>query len=194
MPSQRQSTREPLDVRERGSDAAGPLNYSPILLSQAGQTALMLAVSHGRVDVVKALLACEADVNAQDEDGSTALMCACEHGHKEITGLLLAVPSCDISLTDRVSPHPVLPREGGCTPGILRAVPACFTGREHSPDGGPGRWAERDRIDAVLTHEHQVLRESRSRHPPEGGAQGSFGVGGARQAPLQPGCKASLGN
>lgn len=69
--------------------------------SQAGQTALMLAVSHGRVDVVKALLACEADVNVQDEDGSTALMCACEHGHKEITGLLLAVPACDISLTDR---------------------------------------------------------------------------------------------
>lgn len=69
--------------------------------SQAGQTALMLAVSHGRVDVVRALLACEADVNVQDDDGSTALMCACEHGHKEITGLLLAVPSCDISLTDR---------------------------------------------------------------------------------------------
>lgn len=69
--------------------------------SQAGQTALMLAVSHGRVDVVKALLACEVDVNTQDEDGSTALMCACEHGHKEITGLLLAVPNCDISLTDR---------------------------------------------------------------------------------------------
>ncbi|XP_046292697.1 KN motif and ankyrin repeat domain-containing protein 2 isoform X2 [Marmota monax] len=69
--------------------------------SQAGQTALMLAVSHGRVDVVKALLTCEADVNVQDDDGSTALMCACEHGHKEIAGLLLAVPSCDISLTDR---------------------------------------------------------------------------------------------
>ncbi|XP_069858334.1 KN motif and ankyrin repeat domain-containing protein 2 isoform X2 [Dipodomys merriami] len=69
--------------------------------SQAGQTALMLAVSHGRVDVVKALLACDADVNAQDDDGSTALMCACEHGFKEITGLLLAVPSCDIALTDR---------------------------------------------------------------------------------------------
>lgn len=69
--------------------------------SQAGQTALMLAVSHGRVEVVKALLSCEADVNVQDEDGSTALMCACEHGHKEITGLLLAAPSCNISLVDR---------------------------------------------------------------------------------------------
>lgn len=94
---------------------------SSILLSQAGQTALMLAVSHGRVDVVRALLACEADVNIQDEDGSTALMCACEHGHKEITGLLLAVPSCDISLTDRVSPHPSTPLgRAGCTPGIHR--------------------------------------------------------------------------
>lgn len=73
----------------------------------------MLAVSHGRVDVVKALLACEADVNVQDDDGSTALMCACEHGHKEITALLLAVPSCDISITDRVSPRPGAPRVGG---------------------------------------------------------------------------------
>ena len=88
--------------------------HKPVPCSaQAGQTALMLAVSHGRVDVVKALLACEADVNVQDDDGSTALMCACEQGHKEITGLLLAVPSCDIALTDRVSPHLVHPREGG---------------------------------------------------------------------------------
>lgn len=115
---------------------------SSILLSQAGQTALMLAVSHGRVDVVRALLACEADVNIQDEDGSTALMCACEHGHKEITGLLLAVPSCDISLTDRVRSHPVLPGEAGCTPGVHPESCFCFTGREHSADGGPGCWAE----------------------------------------------------
>lgn len=101
-------------------------DYSSILLSQAGQTALMLAVSHGRVDVVRALLACEADVNIQDEDGSTALMCACEHGHKEIAGLLLAVPSCDISLTDRVSPHPGTPWGGRAAhrTSILRAVHA----------------------------------------------------------------------
>ncbi|XP_071068851.1 KN motif and ankyrin repeat domain-containing protein 2 isoform X3 [Dasypus novemcinctus] len=69
--------------------------------SQAGQTALMLAASHGRADVVRALLACEADVNAQDEDGSTALMCACGHGHREVTALLLAAPGCDIALADR---------------------------------------------------------------------------------------------
>ncbi|XP_068130419.1 KN motif and ankyrin repeat domain-containing protein 2 [Hyperolius riggenbachi] len=68
--------------------------------SQAGQTALMLAVSHGRLDVVRALLQCGADVNVQDHDGSTALMCACEHGHTDIVSLLLAEPNCDVSLTD----------------------------------------------------------------------------------------------
>ncbi|XP_066470385.1 KN motif and ankyrin repeat domain-containing protein 2 isoform X2 [Tiliqua scincoides] len=68
--------------------------------SQAGQTALMLAVSHGRLDMVRALLASAADVNLQDDDGSTALMCACEHGHAEIVRLLLAMPGCDVTLSD----------------------------------------------------------------------------------------------
>ncbi|NXW63679.1 KANK3 protein, partial [Eurystomus gularis] len=68
--------------------------------SQAGQTALMLAVSHGRQEMVEALLACGADVNLQDEEGSTALMCACEHGRVETVKLLLAQPTCDISIVD----------------------------------------------------------------------------------------------
>ncbi|XP_005059988.1 PREDICTED: KN motif and ankyrin repeat domain-containing protein 3 [Ficedula albicollis] len=68
--------------------------------SQAGQTALMLAVSHGRQEMVEALLACGADVNLQDEEGSTALMCACEHGRLETVKLLLAQPTCDISVVD----------------------------------------------------------------------------------------------
>ncbi|KAM8986863.1 KN motif and ankyrin repeat domain-containing protein 3 isoform 2-T2 [Ara ararauna] len=68
--------------------------------SQAGQTALMLAVSHGRQEMVEALLACGADVNLQDEEGSTALMCACEHGRMETVKLLLAQPTCDISIVD----------------------------------------------------------------------------------------------
>lgn len=149
-------------LQSKGCDVTGPLYYSPILLSQAGQTALMLAVSHGRVDVVKALLACEVDVNIQDEDGSTALMCACEHGHKEITGLLLAVPDCDISLTDRVSAHAGALQGGWVAhTGHLDSC-GCFAGREHRTDGGPGCRAERDRVHAVLTHEHQVLGESPS--------------------------------
>ncbi|NWI11368.1 KANK1 protein, partial [Crypturellus soui] len=68
--------------------------------SQAGQTALMLAVSHGRIDMVKALLACGADVNIQDDEGSTALMCASEHGHVEIVKLLLAQTGCNGTLED----------------------------------------------------------------------------------------------
>ncbi|XP_051828430.1 KN motif and ankyrin repeat domain-containing protein 3 [Antechinus flavipes] len=68
--------------------------------SQAGQTALMLAVSHGRQDMVAALLACGADVNLQDEEGSTALMCASEHGRVEMVKLLLAQPTCDQAILD----------------------------------------------------------------------------------------------
>ncbi|XP_070597835.1 KN motif and ankyrin repeat domain-containing protein 2 isoform X2 [Erythrolamprus reginae] len=69
--------------------------------SQAGQTALMLAVSHGHLEMVRALLASAANVNLQDEDGSTALMCACEHGHAEIVRLLLATPECDVAKSDK---------------------------------------------------------------------------------------------
>ncbi|XP_044302528.1 KN motif and ankyrin repeat domain-containing protein 1 isoform X1 [Varanus komodoensis] len=68
--------------------------------SQAGQTALMLAVSHGRIDMVRALLACGADVNIQDDEGSSALMCASEHGHVEIVKLLVAQPGCNGTLED----------------------------------------------------------------------------------------------
>ena len=69
---------------------------------QAGQTALMLAVSHGRNEMVKMLIECGANVNIQDDDGSTALMCACEHGHIEIVKLLLSHPECDPTITDNV--------------------------------------------------------------------------------------------
>ncbi|KAK2840827.1 hypothetical protein Q7C36_012406 [Tachysurus vachellii] len=68
--------------------------------SQAGQTALMLAVSHGRQEMVRALLECGANVNIQDDEGSTALMCASEHGRAEIVSLLLEQPGCDIAIVD----------------------------------------------------------------------------------------------
>lgn len=68
--------------------------------SQAGQTALMLAVSHGRIEMVRALLTCGANVNSQDNEGSTSLMCACEHGRAEIVKVLLGQPECNVSLTD----------------------------------------------------------------------------------------------
>lgn len=67
---------------------------------QHGQTALMLAVSHGRMDMAGLLLEAGADVNIQDEDGSTALMCAAEHGHIEIVKLFLTQPDCDSGIND----------------------------------------------------------------------------------------------
>lgn len=63
----------------------------------------MLAVSHGRLDMVQLLLESGADINIQDEDGSTALMCAAEHHHIEVVKLLLAHPDCDLTITDYVS-------------------------------------------------------------------------------------------
>lgn len=70
---------------------------------QHGQTTLMLAVSHGKAEVVKLLLECGADLNMQDEDGSTALMCAAEHGLQEIVNILLSCPECDVSISDNVN-------------------------------------------------------------------------------------------
>ncbi|EFO19686.2 VAB-19 protein [Loa loa] len=67
---------------------------------QHGQTALMLAVSHGKINTTKLLIDCQADLNIQDEEGSTALMCAAEHGHKEIVKLLLLQQDIDASLSD----------------------------------------------------------------------------------------------
>ncbi|XP_024290940.1 KN motif and ankyrin repeat domain-containing protein 4 [Oncorhynchus tshawytscha] len=69
--------------------------------SQGGQTALMLAVRHGRGLMVRLLLRCGADPNVQDRQGATALMCACERGHTHVAWLLLERAECDTSLTDQ---------------------------------------------------------------------------------------------
>lgn len=74
-----------------------------IRAKQHGQTALMLAVSHGRLDMVRMLLEAGADINIQDEDGSTALMCSAEHGHIEIVKLFLGQSDCDTTIKDVVS-------------------------------------------------------------------------------------------
>ncbi|CAF2854707.1 unnamed protein product [Rotaria sp. Silwood2] len=66
----------------------------------SNQTALMLAVKHGKVDLVELLLENGAAVNLQDTDGSTALMCAVEHGNLNIVKLLLTRPECDVNITD----------------------------------------------------------------------------------------------
>ena len=68
--------------------------------SQHGQTALMLAVSHGRLDMVRLLVDAGADLNIRDEDGSTALMCAAEHGSMDIVKYLMVQPEADLAAKD----------------------------------------------------------------------------------------------
>lgn len=72
-------------------------------LTQSGQTALHLAVRHGRVVMVRLLLSCGADANVQDGQGNTALMFASERGHTHIARLLLERSQCDLNLTDKVT-------------------------------------------------------------------------------------------
>lgn len=93
----------------------------------------MLAVSHGRIDMVRGLLACGADVNIQDDEGSTALMCASEHGHVEIVKLLLAQPGCNGHLEDNV-------RSGRGLHGVCRVCRGPRGGSSaHAPwQGGKG--------------------------------------------------------
>lgn len=97
--------------RMKAEEERGDLNNSwsgPHTLSlsaQTGQTALHLAVRHGRVVMVRLLLSCGADANIQDSQGTTALMFASERGHTHIARLLLERSQCDLTLTDKVRPH-----------------------------------------------------------------------------------------
>jgi len=68
---------------------------------EAGQTALMLACSHSKVNTCKLLMECGAHVNLQDDDGSTALMCAAEENQSQIVKLLLDHPDCKPEITDK---------------------------------------------------------------------------------------------
>ncbi|XP_051943635.1 KN motif and ankyrin repeat domain-containing protein 4-like [Hippocampus zosterae] len=68
---------------------------------QTGQTALHLAVRHGRVVMVRLLLSCGADANIRDAQGTTALMFASERGYTHIARLLLERTQCDLTLTDQ---------------------------------------------------------------------------------------------
>ncbi|XP_077440832.1 uncharacterized protein kank4 isoform X2 [Vanacampus margaritifer] len=91
---------------------------------QMGQTGLMLAVSHGRLAMVKLLLSCGADVNAQDYEGSAALMCASEHGHTHIARLLLETGHCNTSLTDKNGQTAQEVAEGSSHPDVVELIKA----------------------------------------------------------------------
>ena len=112
-----------------------------------GQSALFLAVRHGRVVMVRLLLSCGADANVQDRQGATALMCASERGHTHIARLLLDRAHCDVSLTDRVGTQTTHVHTGVSTHGPpqlkLKAVPVKVQvprrkSNPHTPPSGKG--------------------------------------------------------
>ncbi|XP_049732670.1 KN motif and ankyrin repeat domain-containing protein 3 isoform X2 [Elephas maximus indicus] len=125
--------------------------------SQTGQTALMLAISHGRQDMVAALLACGADVNAQDADGATALMCASEYGRLDAVRLLLAQPGCDPAILDHEGTSALaiaLEAEQEEVAALLHAHLSSGQPGPPSPDS-PTAMAERGHRDSGEEPQHQ---------------------------------------
>ena len=59
-------------------------------------TAIHVACTHNRVDIVKLLLEYNADVNKQENSGHTALHMACLNGHINCVKLLMATGQCDL--------------------------------------------------------------------------------------------------
>ncbi|XP_052021434.1 KN motif and ankyrin repeat domain-containing protein 3 [Apodemus sylvaticus] len=125
--------------------------------SQTGQTALMLAISHGHQDMVAALLACGADVNVQDADGATALMCASEYGRLDTVQLLLAQPGCDLTILDNEGTSALaiaLEAEQDEVAALLHAhLTADHDSQKQSPPGSPTATLPRD----ATTDESQPL-------------------------------------
>jgi hypothetical protein len=74
--------------------------YLPI--SQAGDALLAIAAWHGRLDLIKLLLAFGAEVNARNGNGSTALHRASHKNNVPAVQLLLA-HGADYTIRDRVS-------------------------------------------------------------------------------------------
>jgi hypothetical protein len=136
--------------------------------SQHGQTALMLAVSHGRLDMVQLLLEAGADVNIRDEDGSTALMCAAEHGHMEIVKLLMHHPDINLAATDNdgLTALSVAMEAGHRDIGVLLYANMSFS-RGASP------------------HSSMRMKRSSSRNSVVGGAA-SATASGAPPSPIPP--------
>ena len=91
-----------LAIELKAAEAAGVVNPYAALSQAEKNTALREAAVNGRADVVRLLLAAEADVNAQNQDGSTALMWAAVNGHADVVRLLLAAEA-ELPAVSRIS-------------------------------------------------------------------------------------------
>jgi ankyrin repeat protein len=72
-------------------------------------TALIIAVWHGQVNMVEALINAGADVNVKNRNGNTALMLATANERKEIVRLLAAAGAVDkLDRTALMLPHSMM--------------------------------------------------------------------------------------
>ena len=79
-----------LAIELKAAEAAGVVNPYAALSQAEKNTALLEAAREGHAEVVRLLLAAEADVNAQTQAGVTSLMWAAGNGHADVVRLLLA--------------------------------------------------------------------------------------------------------
>ena len=75
-------------IRTRAMNGADNAAAGALRLFNAGVGALLRAAGNATEQVVAALLAAGADVNAKNEDGNTALMLAARKGHEKVAAML----------------------------------------------------------------------------------------------------------
>ncbi|KAJ0395120.1 hypothetical protein ATCC90586_002138 [Pythium insidiosum] len=109
------------------------------LKPKEGWTALHYASINGHVDVVRALLANDADVDAREKNGQTALHCATSHGSIEVMRVLLeGNASIEAKDNEEETPLHKAARKGDA--GIIRLLlefDACTTALNKKDDDAP---------------------------------------------------------
>lgn len=108
---------------------ASPNSTVPVL----GTPAIVLASAEGHVEIVRALIARGADVNAEDFAGWTALHAAARNGHKEIVSVLLE-RGARIKPATWYNPSPVYVAERRGWPEIVELLKSADQSRRATDD------------------------------------------------------------
>lgn len=154
------------ELLERGADAN-------MLLDDLGTTPLMLAVEHGRADILRLLIERGARVNEQRPDGETALTLAAWYGRMDVVDILLARGSnvnaetaageTALSLANQEGHQETaeLLRKEGARGGGLPTVPASKLGSvtvSQPPDAKGSRSIDPSQIQAVVRPQYGRFR------------------------------------
>jgi ankyrin repeat protein len=159
-------------IHDGDAEAVGRLADADTLNApgEGGTTPLMLASRLGRGDVVAALLAAGASVDAADERGYTALFHAChdpdaDRGHPEVVELLIAA-GADKEAAIGFGVRPLMFAAGNGEAGVVEAL--LRAGADPLARNEVGRTAlmmvkDRDYVDVInILHEAEALLEAGS--------------------------------